>query len=246
MLLRLRFGIIVLLLSRLCIVIIVHEASSQRILLGSAIIGVPLLYSPLYQSIRLILFGALSLTGVTAINAQASIDIKTSQSVITPSKGIAKSKAAAVQPNTSQANLSLTAVKNEDNSGAANFDTNFESNVSSEIDNDMTSENITAINERDEDNAEPLLNTNNTANSTPDNKIATRQNIVDNVTPKLLSANDDNQTKRRKTRLAQGAASDPAIDNSRIDVSDQSIQESLTRLAEFYDLKPNKNGKIHN
>ena len=241
MLVRLRFGIIVLLLSRLCIVIIVHEASSQRILLGSAIIGVPLLYSPLYQSIRLILFGALSLTGVTAISAQASIDIKTSQSVITPSKGVAKSKAAAVQPNTSQANLSLTAVKNEDNSGAANFDTNFESNVSSEIDNDMTSENITAINERDEDNAEPLLNTNNTANSTPDNKIATRQNIVDNVTPKLLSANNDNQTKRRKTRLAQGAASDPAIDNSRIDVSDQSIQESLTRLAEFYDLKPNKN-----
>lgn len=33
-------------------------------------------------------------------------------------------------------------------------------------------------------------------------------------------------------------ATDPAIDSSRLDVSDESIQDSLMRLAEFYELTP--------
>ena len=216
------------------------DSISQRILLGSAIIGVPLLYSPLYQSIRLILFGALSLTGVTAISAQASLDIKTSQPVITPSKGVAQDKTATHFANTSQADLPLTAVTNKGNNSGAKLDNDIKSNVSSELDSDMVPENVTAINQRDENIAQLPLNTNVVAAIAQDSKT-TSQNTTNNATPKLLSTDNDSQTKRRKTRLAQGAASDPAIDNTRIDVSDESIQESLTRLAEFYDLKPSKN-----
>ena len=217
-------------------IIIVHEPILQRISLGSAIIGVPLLYSPLYQSIRLILFGALSLTGVTAISAQASLDIKTSQSVITPSKGIPTTQVP-LPANSPQANLPATAIKR--NRTVGNSDTGSEPEAGSEFNSDTIPENITAIN--DQDNAESLPNTNITANATSNNSTATDRNVTSNAAPKLLSADNDSQTKRRKTRLAKGAASDPAIDNNRIDVSDESIQESLTRLAEFYDLKPSKN-----
>ncbi|WP_352338115.1 LPS assembly protein LptD [Psychrobacter sp. 16-MNA-CIBAN-0192] len=214
--------------------------------LGSAIIGVPLLYSPLYQSIRLILFGALSLTGVTAISAQASLDIKTSQSVITPSSGMTKDKAATVQTNAPHANTSLKTVNDQVNNSVSDANADFEPNLIDE----MLPENITAINERNNGSAGPLSDINTAANANANNKVAISKITANNVTPKLLSTeiNSDSgsATKRRKTRLAQGATSDPAIDNSRINVSDESIQESLTRLAEFYALKPSKSESDNN
>ena len=51
------------------------------ILIGSAIIGAPLLYSPLYQSIRLILFGALSLSSLTVSAAITDADQQKSGSL---------------------------------------------------------------------------------------------------------------------------------------------------------------------
>ena len=50
------------------------QQSNARNPIGSTIIGVPLLYSPLYQSIRLILFGAMGLSSLTVSAAPNHVD----------------------------------------------------------------------------------------------------------------------------------------------------------------------------
>ena len=181
--------------------------------LGSAIIGVPLLYSPLYQSIRLILFGALSLTGLTVtINANASLDIQTTKPLITPSTGVASSA--------SKTNL-IDATDTSD----ANIDNNNENAVSVNAEPDFSRDSIANdITEISESN---------------DNTIV---QVLDDV-----NTNNDSKRENTKARVAQNAATAPAIDtNSRINVNDDSIQASLTRLAEFYELKPETNNSEKN
>lgn len=154
---------------------------------------------------------------------------------------MANTKAATIQTNAPQDNLSLTTVKEQANNNVSDANPDFESDLNDNI----LPENITAISERDNGNTAPLLDINTAANTNINHQATTRQSLANSPAPKLLSADSNNgsdsPTKRRKSRLVQGATSDPAIDNSRINVSDESIQESLTRLAEFYDLKPTKN-----
>ena len=180
--------------------------------LGSAIIGVPLLYSPLYQSIRLILFGALSLTGLTVtINANASLDIQTTKPLITPSTGVASSA--------SKTNL-IDATDTSD----ANIDNNNENAVSVNAEPDFSRDSIANdITEISESN---------------DNTIV---QVLDDV-----NTNNDSKRENTKARVAQNAATAQAIDNSRININDDSIQASLTRLAEFYELKPETNNTAQN
>nr|WP_227514239.1 LPS assembly protein LptD [Psychrobacter urativorans] len=182
--------------------------------LGSAIIGVPLLYSPLYQSIRLILFGALSLTGLTVtINANASLDIQTTKPLITPSTGVASSASKTNlidATDTSDANIDIGT--NNKDADSANAEADFSSDSAA---NDIT---------------EIIENNDNTP------------------VPSLANVNTNNDSKRNNTkaRVAQSAATAPTIDNSRINVNDDSIQASLTRLAEFYELKPETNNSEKN
>ena len=172
-----------------------------------------MLYSPLYQSIRLILFGALSLTGLTVtINANASLDIQTTKPLITPSTGVASSA--------SKTNL-IDATDTSD----ANIDNNNENAVSvnaeADFSRDSAANDITEIIENN------------------DNTIV---QVLDDV-----NTNNDSKRENTKARVAQNAATAPAIDtNSRINVNDDSIQASLTRLAEFYELKPETNNSEKN
>ena len=121
----------------------------------------PLLYSPLYQSIRLILFGALSLSSLAVHASLLETDEPlTVDSTQTPSSTL------------------------------SNFDHNVSAdNTASEIDNSETGLSITAIKE----------------------------------------ANDNTSLR-----------SSDVNDNTRLDLNDDSIQDSLLRLAEFYELTPDK------
>ena len=121
----------------------------------------PLLYSPLYQSIRLILFGALSLSSLAVHASLLETDEPlTVDSTQTPSSTL------------------------------SNFDHNVSAdNTASEIDNSETGLSITAIKE----------------------------------------ANDNTSLRSSDVK-----------DNTRLDLNDDSIQDSLLRLAEFYELTPDK------
>ncbi|ALF60869.1 LPS-assembly protein LptD [Psychrobacter urativorans] len=173
-----------------------------------------MLYSPLYQSIRLILFGALSLTGLTVtINANASLDIQTTKPLITPSTGVASSASKTNlidATDTSDANIDIGT--NNKDADSANAEADFSSDSAA---NDIT---------------EIIENNDNTP------------------VPSLANVNTNNDSKRNNTkaRVAQSAATAPTIDNSRINVNDDSIQASLTRLAEFYELKPETNNSEKN
>ncbi len=162
-----------------------------------------MLYSPLYQSIRLILFGALSLTGLSAN--------------------------AAIMAN---ANLAASDTHMADNTTVSSDD--------SDINTALDANRRVAQNSNIE-NAE--LNVNNTnvdiitpINEVSDTTITGTENSADtNLQSNINHANNKND---RSTRALNGIATSPALDNSRIDVGDESIQESLRRLAEFYELKP--------
>ena len=145
-----------------------------------------MLYSPLYQSIRLILFGALSLTSLSVHAAIVVDDSEGNVPVITDS---------------------LLAI---DNSIDSVNDVNSIDDVDSidDIDIDIP---ITAIN----DAAVP----------SPVSSMTTTGDI-------------DSLDETRATRLSRSMATDPAIDNSQLNIEDASVQESLTRLADFYHVKP--------
>jgi len=129
-----------------------------------------LLYSPLYQSIRLILFGAL---GFSSLSVSAAINDADTQST---------------EPSMSSAS----------------------SYASDDSDSDVDSElSITAINEADDTSSLQPVDTVDSAPKINDTRASTT------ITP--------NRT---------------VTDNQQLDTSDESIQASLTRLAEFYELAP--------
>ncbi len=136
-----------------------------------------MLYSPLYQSIRLILFGALSLTaGLTVSTAGAASDTQTPEPLLITDNNVASS----------------VSVVNDDRTNMVASD---EANTNAEV-------SVTEI---------------------ADGGDAAAIQSLDN-------------TKASRARL--GMATDPAIDSSRLDVSEESIQESLRRLAEYYKSNP--------
>ncbi len=154
--------------------------------LGSAIIGVPLLYSPLYQSIRLVLFGAISLTSLT-LSATAIAD--TNPQIAAPLT-------------TDSPNIVNTSTTTEYLDGSYNqviTSANDANDTAALADNDIV---VTAITDSP-------------------NKDSTSLSYTQDD-------NNNNTVPNANTR----------VDSERIDVSDESIQQSLLRLAEFYELKP--------
>ncbi|WP_296190887.1 MULTISPECIES: LPS-assembly protein LptD [unclassified Psychrobacter] len=181
-----------------------------------------MLYSPLYQSIRLILFGALGLSSLTvsaALNpVDNNVDAQTTETSITdnPSDGEATQHTA------------FNDWVNQTQNGAA--DANGE-NVNSQLttapaldNNDAFTDNnvdITAIN--DSSDSSDSSDSNNVNNNAVNN--ATKAN---NTTVPV-----NNSTAKSNKRS--------------IDVNDESIQDSLMRLAEFYELTPDKDpATLHN
>jgi len=178
---------------------------------------VPLLYSPLYQSIRLILFGALGLTSLTvsaALNpVDNNVDAQTTEPLITENSSDAAMSTLSTEKGNQTQNGAADANNKALNSQLATapvFNT----------DDVFTSDNvnITAIN----DSSDSIDINNNAVNN------ATKTNN----TTAPVNNNNSNTAKSNKRS---------------IDVNDESIQDSLIRLAEFYELTPDTDpATLHN
>ena len=176
-----------------------------------------MLYSPLYQSIRLILFGALGLTSLTvsaALNpVDNNVDAQTTEPLITENSSDAAMSTLSTERGNQTQNGAADANNKALNSQLATapvFNT----------DDVFTSDNvnITAIN----DSSDSIDINNNAVNN------ATKTNN----TTAPVNNNNSNAAKSNKRS---------------IDVNDESIQDSLMRLAEFYELTPDTDpATLHN
>ena len=160
-----------------------------------------MLYSPLYQSIRLILFGALGLSSLAvsaAINNDAQIDTQTTEPLAVNSASAYAPKVAADANNDVNNNINTV---NQDISYQSDYkqNTGFDNNL------DSNTIDITEINDSSDSNNANANDNNQNHTAAPVNNITTAETKV----------------------------------NSRqVNDSDESIQESLRRLAEFYELTP--------
>ncbi|WP_442793102.1 LPS-assembly protein LptD [Psychrobacter sp. PL15] len=136
-----------------------------------------MLYSPLYQSIRLILFGALGLTVSAAVAANA--DIQTTEPFLDDSTSI--------------------------------------------------SSNMTEITE------------NTTIRLLNSDDVGSENNATD-----TNSTNSGTIQVQARNEAITEAITKPALDSSRLNVNDESIQDSLMRLAEFYELTPDSDASKPN
>lgn len=142
-----------------------------------------MLYSPLYQSIRLILFGALSLTGLSVAAADVvSSDLQTAAPLIADSP-------------------TLIASNQNDLTDDLIMDSSYSALAESTI---------------------PVTAITNSANDA-DTVVMSSQNdtVIDANNPATNSLVTNN-----------------SVNNKALEVDDDSIQDSLVRLAEFYQLKP--------
>nr|WP_227677154.1 LPS assembly protein LptD [Psychrobacter urativorans] len=170
----------------------------------------PLLYSPLYQSIRLILFGALSLTGLSVSAAElAAANPQIAAALVADSPTIASTN---LQKD-SNANRSYTDNSYFDQSyNQSNANTVALATEELNAAEELSAENNIAVTAITEDTSEANVNTNDIAE----------------------------QGKRSSTPKAQttAASKSSTTTSSRLNVKDESVQESLVRLAEFYELTP--------
>lgn len=157
----------------------------------------PLLYSPLYQSIRLILFGALSLSSLTV--------------------------SAAISSNDAQINTQTT------EPSAVNSASAYEPKVAADVNNDL-SNNINSVNQ--DISYQKVQKQNSGFDNALDSNTIDLTEINDNI-----NATDNNQNNAAAPVNSTATAENKA-GNRQVNDSDESIQESLRRLAEFYELTP--------
>ena len=154
----------------------------------------PLLYSPLYQSIRLILFGALSLSSLTV--------------------------SAAINSNDAQINTQTTEPSAVDSASAS-----YAPKVAADVNSDLNN-NINSVNQ--DISYQKVQKQNSGFNNALDSNTIDITEINDNID---ATSNNQNNT-------ATPINSTAKADNRQVNDSDESIQESLRRLAEFYELTP--------
>ena len=157
----------------------------------------PLLYSPLYQSIRLILFGALSLSSLTV--------------------------SAAINSNDAQINTQTT------EPSAVNSASAYEPKVAADVNNDLNN-NINSVNQ--DISYQKVQKQNSGFDNALDSNTIDITEINDNI-----NATDNNQN-NAAAPVNSTATAETKADNRQVNDSDESIQESLRRLAEFYELTP--------
>lgn len=156
-----------------------------------------MLYSPLYQSIRLILFGALSLSSLTV--------------------------SAAISSNDAQINTQTT------EPSAVNSASAYEPKVAADVNNDL-SNNINSVNQ--DISYQKVQKQNSGFDNALDSNTIDLTEINDNI-----NATDNNQNNAAAPVNSTATAENKA-GNRQVNDSDESIQESLRRLAEFYELTP--------
>nr|WP_262498129.1 LPS assembly protein LptD [Psychrobacter sp. ANT_H56B] len=157
----------------------------------------PLLYSPLYQSIRLILFGALGLSSLTVSAAINQTDSMMPEPLVTDSSNQYADNVATDAGFNNEINQDIS-YQSDSQQAAAYKKASLSSDATLGNDAAVNNNNITAINDR--------------TKTSQDRRVA--------------PVNTSNAAK---------------AGNRRIDTNDESIQESLKRLAEFYELTPDTN-----
>ena len=156
-----------------------------------------MLHSPLYQSIRLILFGALSLSSLTV--------------------------SAAISSNDAQINTQTT------EPSAVNSASAYEPKVAADVNNDLNN-NINSVNQ--DISYQKVQKQNSGFDNALDSNTIDLTEINDNI-----NATDNNQNNAAAPVNSTATAENKA-GNRQVNDSDESIQESLRRLAEFYELTP--------
>lgn len=159
-----------------------------------------MLYSPLYQSIRLILFGALSLSSLTV--------------------------SAAINSNDAQINTQTT------EPSAVNSASAYEPKVAADVNNDLNN-NINSVNQ--DISYQKVQKQNFGFDNALDSNTIDLTEINDNI-----NATDNNQN-NAAAPVNSTATAETKAGNRQVNDSDESIQESLRRLAEFYELTPETN-----
>ena len=163
----------------------------------------PLLYSPLYQSIRLILFGALSLSSLTV--------------------------SAAINSNDAQINTQTT------EPSAVNSASAYEPKVAADVNNDLNN-NINSVNQ--DISYQKVQKQNSGFDSALDSNTIDITEINDSIDGNdNINATDNNQN-NTAAPVNSTATAETKADNRQVNDSDESIQEILRRLAEFYELTP--------
>ena len=157
----------------------------------------PLLYSPLYQSIRLILFGALGLSSLTVSAAINQTDSMMPEPLVTDSSNQYADDVATDAGFNNEINQDIS-YQSDSQQAAAYKKASLSSDATLGNDAAVNNNNITAINDR--------------TKTSQDSRVA--------------PVNTSNAAK---------------AGSRRIDTNDESIQESLKRLAEFYELTPDTN-----
>nr|WP_227502407.1 LPS assembly protein LptD [Psychrobacter sp. TB47] len=172
----------------------------------------PLLYSPLYQSIRLVLFGALGLSSLTVSAALTNADAQTTASLPADT--------------TSSYVSDLTGDINTD------ANTNVNANVNA-INQDISYQRAAAQSSVYEAGEETVNAASESSNLDLDTGSTLDNGNLD-ITEIANNSDDDAQAQAQTQKKPLAAVSD----NDAIDTSDESIQDSLRRLAEFYELTP--------
>ena len=171
-----------------------------------------MLYSPLYQSIRLVLFGALGLSSLTVSAALTNADAQTTASLPADT--------------TSSYVSDLTGDINTD------ANTNVNANVNA-INQDISYQRAAAQSSVYEAGEETVNAASESSNLDLDTG-STLDNGNLGITEIANNSDDDAQAQAQTQKKPLAAVSD----NDAIDTSDESIQDSLRRLAEFYELTP--------
>ena len=175
-----------------------------------------MLYSPLYQSIRLILFGALSLTGLSVTAAEVvSSDLQNAAPLIADSPTLTSNAQNSTSPDSSYTINS---------SGPSNPAVSAADAATINVDSDTLAENDNFIK-------------NNDFNKTNESSAV----IANDIPVTAIINNTDHSDERAQSSITAGpentATINLTVDNSS-NANDESIQDSLVRLAEFYQLTP--------
>lgn len=190
-----------------------------------------MLYSPLYQSIRLILFGALGLSSLTVSAAIGDANTQKTEPLTTDSTGSYASNSVATDANS----ISRT----QSNDGYQEADILNDSYPDDANTNDATLLNDTALDSR--------FSENNDLNITEINEAADSEAFSNEVS-NASNLNTETSNQPSSDTLDSNAFVPKAIttDNGKLDLNDESIQASLMRLAEFYELTPDTDASTLN
>ena len=197
----------------------------------------PLLYSPLYQSIRLILFGAISLTGLTVSAATIDNDDKQAAApLISDSPSIASTSTKDYRGSDSN---SLSNTTTTDVAPSSTVDPINAKHSADTVIGNQANDNGYPLAPSDKLNASDDLAANSTVSNTDDVTLTISETTqISNIDVKESQDNIDSNNKKNTEQAKQPIKQSPAVENSRLDINDESVQDSLMRLAEFYELTP--------